>query len=201
MTGTLPDTFVAQPDTNGGSYPFLFVFFKNDFLFFFIIFIFDCRTMRSNQLNGTIPPSFSVVNDYGGFDISNNYFFCPFPEYCADHVSDNCGECYQRIEQVEIDSLTSLYKDTNGPQWKQSTNWLTGSPCPDDPNLQWFGVECFLDKKNHQQQVGSLNLRNNGLQGQVILDSLSGLTQLDLSQNDFDPSPLPDLSDSPQLVS
>ena len=138
------------------------------------------------------------MNEYAdSYDLEDNYLFCPFPEYCDDNY---CGECYQPIEQVEIDSLTSFYKDTNGPQWKQSTNWLNGNPCDYDPNLQWFGVECGFEWK-HQQHIESLNLANNGLQGQVVLDSLSGLTQLDLSQNDFDPSSLPDLSDSPQLVS
>ena len=154
--------------------------------------------MQYNQLTGTLPPSFSVVNEYGSYELYDNYLLCPFPDYCDECCAGDCGECYQPVEQVEIDSLTSFYKDTNGPQWKQSTNWLNGNPCG---NLQWFGVECGYDHKKHEQHIGSLNLGNNGLQGQVILDSLSGLTQLDLSQNDFDPSPLPDLSDSPQLVS
>ena len=160
--------------------------------------------MDNNQLTGTIPQSFYIVYSTAArFDTSDNYFLCPFPFYCDyyDPYYYDCGECYQLIEQVEVDSLTSFYKDTNGPQWKQSTNWLNGNPCDYDLNLQWFGVECVFDEKKHQQQIGSLNLANNGLQGQVILDSLSGLTQLDLSQNDFDPSSLPDLSDSPQLVS
>ena len=162
--------------------------------------IFDPRELYNNQLTGTLPPSLSIVNEYGSFDLYNNYFLCPFPEYC-DECCNYCGKCYQPVQQVEIDSLTSFYKDTNGPQWKQSTNWLNGNPCDYDPNFQWFGVECGFDKKKHQQHIGTLNLVNNGLQGQVILDSLSGLTQLDLSQNNFDPSPLPDLVGTTQLVS
>ena len=156
--------------------------------------------MSNNQLTGTIPPSFSIVDEYAQFEINSNYFFCPFPKYC-DECCSECGNCYQPIEQVEIDSLTSFYKDTNGPEWKQSTNWLNGNPCPDDPNLQWFGVVCGFDRKTHQQHILNMNLVNNGLQGQFTLDSLSGLIELDLSQNNFDRSPLPDLSDSLKLVS
>jgi len=33
-------------------------------------------------------------------------------------------------------ALTDLYNATNGPQWKNNTNWLLGDPCT------WYGVSC-----------------------------------------------------------
>ena len=121
---------------------------------------------------------------------------CPFPEECS--TGCDCGTCFQPVKQDEVDSLTSFYKDTNGGQWEQSTNWLQGSnPC--NQSALWFGVECGYE--NDQQFVSSLVLDDNALSGQISLDMLSHLTTLSLNGNNFDPNPLPDLSGAPKLVS
>ena len=49
--------------------------------------------------------------------------------------------CSTQTPQSQIDALTDLYNSTNGPSWKNQTNWLEGDPCSN----QWYGITC----KNH----------------------------------------------------
>jgi hypothetical protein len=38
----------------------------------------------------------------------------------------------------QVDALVDLFDATNGPQWKNSQNWLQGDPCTN----MWHGVTC-----------------------------------------------------------
>jgi len=145
-------------------------------------------------LSGPLPPSLSVVAENGYLNVVDNFFDCPFPSYCDTGPHTFCGDCVSPLPQSQVESLSAFYKDTNGEEWTKSTNWLEGDPCT------WYGVECGPAKPNTKQVI-SLSLNQNGLQGSFTLPSLSGLSLLSLSGNDFDPFPLPDLSDSPKLVS
>ena len=64
--------------------------------------------------------------------------------------------------------LTALYETTDGPNWKESRNWLTDAPLE-----EWHGVETDADGA-----VVSLDLRLNGLDGPIPPD-LGGLAELD----------------------
>jgi len=76
---------------------------------------------------------------------------------------------------LEADSLALfwLYNSTNGANWINNTNWLTG------PVSTWFGVTVSEDR------VSQLGLNFNGLSGPMPADlgDLTGLTLLDLGRN------------------
>lgn len=59
------------------------------------------------------------------------------------------------MAQTDRDRLLALYNATDGPHWKNSTNWDT------DADLSgWYGV-----RVNAQDRVVGLALWNNDLQG------------------------------------
>ena len=67
----------------------------------------------------------------------------------------------------DMQPLVNLYNATNGPSWKNKTNWLTGNnPC------NWFGVSCNADSR-----VIGINLGYNNLNG-TLPASLGNLSEL-----------------------
>ena len=70
--------------------------------------------------------------------------------------------------------LETLYYATDGPNWKRDDNWLT-----DEPLGSWYGVEADT------RGVLRLNLRNNGLSGEIPaeLGRFTALSSLDLGEN------------------
>ena len=62
--------------------------------------------------------------------------------------------------QSDYDALMALYNSTDGPNWKNNTNWGTGCPC-DEAN-PWFGVTC-----DSLDQVIKLEFTNNFLTGPI----------------------------------
>ena len=66
--------------------------------------------------------------------------------------------------------LEALYRTTNGPNWTDSTNWLT-----DAPLSEWFGVA------TENSRVTELVLFGNGLSGPIppALGNLAFLQRLD----------------------
>ena len=89
-------------------------------------------------------------------------------------------------------ALVALYNSTNGEQWLNQENWLTG------PLNDWFGVSVSQDR------VVSLSLAADSLSGTLPeeLGDLTGLTYLDLSINQLTgsiPSTLGNLSNLNQL--
>ena len=70
-------------------------------------------------------------------------------------------------------ALVVLYNATDGPNWANNTNWLTG------PVSMWFGVTVTGDR------VTSLDLDGNQLTGSipVELGDLTNLTFLSLQEN------------------
>jgi hypothetical protein len=80
------------------------------------------------------------------------------------------GGVFADVSQAERDALVDLYNDTNGPQWRKSTNWLNGDPCSNT----WFGVACNPSGTN----VVLLRLSRNRLNG-TLPSSLNDLESLD----------------------
>ena len=97
------------------------------------------------------------------------------------------------------EALVALYNSTNGPNWTNSTNWLSVAPLD-----QWHGVSTDADgrvvglslSRNNLRgtipaeigklvRLGSLSLGYNGLLGTIPpqLGSLALLTQLNLENN------------------
>ena len=81
--------------------------------------------------------------------------------------------------------LEALYHATGGPNWTNSTNWLTDAPLD-----EWAGVET-----NHNGRVMTLELYGNQLTGSIpsSLGSLTNLEYLGLSGNQLTGSIPPSL--------
>ena len=76
---------------------------------------------------------------------------------------------------LERNALESLYKSTNGPAWKNNTNWLSDAPLE-----EWYGVNTNFDGR-----VRQLDLNDNGLSGEIPrgLSQLTLLERLQLDRN------------------
>ncbi len=70
-------------------------------------------------------------------------------------------------------ALVDFYNATDGPNWNNDNNWLTGSVGT------WFGIEVSGNR------VSQVNLPNNNLSGQIpaSFNNLTALTQLVISMN------------------
>ena len=90
---------------------------------------------------------------------------------------DLYGQTVQDMGSVEGDraALVAFYNATNGPEWKDNTNWLS-----DKPLGEWFGVST-----DAQGRVDTLRLYYNDLSGPipVELGNLNNLTVLNLGSN------------------
>ena len=104
---------------------------------------------------------------------------------CVDAVigesntNNNCSDAV-RTEVIPIgttngrSALVALYNSTDGPNWKNNTNWLSNKPLAD-----WYGVTVS------NWEVTELNLSSNKLSGTIppALGELSNLTVLSLHTN------------------
>ena len=81
------------------------------------------------------------------------------------------------IPSPDRDLLVALYNALDGPNWNNSTNWLSEAPLD-----EWHGVTLDGDR-----YVTSLNLGNNNLKGAIPVDlgGLSRLSGLALDSNDL----------------
>ena len=80
-------------------------------------------------------------------------------------------------------ALVALYKATDGPNWRNNTNWLTDAPLSD-----WAGISTTRITVNERvvgECVTMLSLGNNQLSGEIPaeLGALLALQRLDLSDN------------------
>ncbi len=81
---------------------------------------------------------------------------------------------FSQVRKSDSLVLVKIYSNTDGPNWTNNTNWLSGKVGT------WYGI------KIKDSSVVSINLKNNNLSGTLILtnsDSLPKLTTLDLSNN------------------
>ena len=72
-------------------------------------------------------------------------------------------------------ALVALYNATNGPGWKNNTNWLR------KPINEWYGVHLSYGR------VTLIDLHNNNLQGEVpdAIKNLKELLEINLSENEI----------------
>ena len=77
--------------------------------------------------------------------------------------------------EVDVEALTALYSATNGPNWTNNDNWLSGAPL-----IDWYGVTT-----DETGRVEGLSLPDNNVQGVLPPEivELSNLTTLNLSGN------------------
>jgi hypothetical protein len=79
------------------------------------------------------------------------------------------------VPQAQRDALIKLYQSTQGDQWTDNANWLTGDPCSND----WSGITC------DDGVIEVLRLAENNLVGFIPpeIGMLSDLQLLNLSLN------------------
>lgn len=90
------------------------------------------------------------------------------------------------IPDTERAVLEAIYTQTDGPNWTDNSNWMSGDPCSNN----WEGVWCS-PTENH---VTEIRLNDNNLSG--TLPDLSALTRLSAfrANNNNLSGPIPDLS-------
>ena len=138
-----------------------------------------------NTLSGRLPLSLAGVPleefDYDGTSICvpDDVGFRGW----VNGIPRHSGTGVQCPPLTDRDILTSLYWNSDGPNWHSRTGWTTDAPLD-----QWHGVE--IDAAG---RVVELRLRNNGLTGSlpVELGELSQLRQLSLSYNRGLSGPVP----------
>jgi len=86
--------------------------------------------------------------------------------------------------QVDADVLLELFKTSDGPHWRQNSNWGRGDPCIDS----WYGVRCAgkrLRETGGESEVVFLGLNSNYLRGSLpnSLANLSNLVSLFADSN------------------
>ena len=79
----------------------------------------------------------------------------------------------------DVAAVKSLYKSTNGPNWRVQTGWMKGDPC----SSQWHGITCGRIKS--ERRIVEIDLSFDNLDGTIPTDieKLSELQKLDLSIN------------------
>ena len=117
--------------------------------------------LRENQLTGCIP------NTLRGFTLSDHFRYADFDQLEILF----CGE----DDQLDRAALIAFYMATNGPNWKNKTNWLTDAPLD-----KWHGVDVDV-----LGRVIAINLNGNGLQGAIPQEirELTSLKDLRLGHN------------------
>lgn len=99
------------------------------------------------------------------------------------------------IPTAEREALLSLYRSTDGPNWRNSTKPWTGVP---GTECSWHGVTC--GGAAGSEHVTALKLNFNDLTGTVpALHALTELTSLNLYQNSLS-GPIPPLAGLSKLV-
>jgi len=93
----------------------------------------------------------------------------------------------QGTVQTDREALIAFYNSTDGPNWKNNTNW-----CSDKPLNEWFGI-----KVNSVGRVAELKLRENNLSGQLTssIGKLTRLNVLDVAQNNLEGNLPPSLGE------
>ncbi len=87
---------------------------------------------------------------------------------------------------TDREALVTLYNATDGPNWKDSENWLSDAPLG-----EWAGVGTY-----DSGRVNSLLLGGHGLRGEIPpeLENLDNLHTLDLSNNQLSGEIPPELA-------
>ena len=153
------------------------------------LFYLELLHLTNNALSGQIPPELAGLSDLTDLFLQGNRTFrCPlddaaFREWLKGIRNQRGLFCSYAGDRA---ALVALYNATDGPNWRDNTNWLA-----DGPLAAWYGVTT-----DDRGRVTGLKLRYNALSGQIPpeLGSLSKLTRLDLGGNALSGQIPPELS-------
>ena len=133
------------------------------------------------ELTGPLPLSFTDLDSLKTLTLSGTLLCAPVDSLFQEWLQGvenkrgvvNCGDDTGHDRNV----LVGIYNATDGPNWKNRTNWLT-----EEPLETWHGVGT-----NVESRVDSLVLDNNGMSGALpaIMGNLTDLEMLDLSDNEL----------------
>ena len=129
--------------------------------------------LSNNQLSGEIP----LFVDLDGLpSLEELGFWGNSQQLTWDTISDELG---WRVDRA---ALRSIYDSNNGANWRNKGNWF---PDGEDAGEKfsfssWYGV-----MTNNDGRVSGLNLRGNGLTGEITnaFEVMGGLKSLNLSYN------------------
>ena len=149
--------------------------------------------LDDNELNGPLPAELAGATDLTVLRINGNLLAGPLPPsllslsleefHYADTglcvppyetfrdwlggIASHAGPDVECTPATDREILVQFYEATEGPNWKNRTNWLTGAPLG-----EWHGVTTDADGR-----VLALSLLSNGLKG-VLPAALGGLSKL-----------------------
>ena len=129
---------------------------------------------RDNGLTGEIPESLASLTHLKVLRLAGNDLTGCIPA----NVSNGLESATSRLGDIAVcanperEALEAFYHATGGPQWFDSTNWLTDAPLG-----EWYGVSL-----NQDGTVGRLELPTNRLTGELpaVLSELTKLKHLRL---------------------
>ena len=131
----------------------------------------DLLVHDNTDLEGALPLPLAALSELDRFQYYNTGICVPADtsfRAWLNGIEDHQGtgvDCAAPQSDREI--LEILYNQTDGPNWTDSTNWLTDAPLND-----WFGVTATADT------VTGLNLSDNNLVG-VLPPEIGGLANLE----------------------
>ena len=136
--------------------------------------------LDDNLLSGALPQSLTGLTALETFHFLNNAGLCApvdseFQTWLRSIPSAIGSSCAPADSPEDRAALVALYNATDGANWRNSTNWLSGRPI-----REWHDVVNDVDGR-----VTGLWLDYNGLTGTIPaeLSSLSNLERLDLGDN------------------
>lgn len=143
----------------------------------------DCGT-NGVELDETNPATFYIAlppGNYTSFDVEIKTSTGAIRKQ-GGNLKIGAGEvtpladlnpAFEQQLAYQRESLGFLYRETNGDNWKNNTNWLSEAPIS-----EWYGITCDEDGF-----VTEINLGDNALSGEIVsgLNDLSKLRRLDVS--------------------
>ena len=123
--------------------------------------------LRNNQLTGEIPSIITQSPSIQTLYLGGNTLAGCVPRSMWDLPMNDVPELdlpfcepLHETQAAEREALVALYQATNGPNWKNNTNWLS-----DKPLGEWYGV--ITDAIG---RVTKLQLSENGLSGKLPIE-------------------------------